>query len=330
MRTRLKIKKGFTLTELAVAIAFISILLLTIATVTLNMVQTYHKGNTMKEINTVGLELISEFTDAISASSNFNYQSYCSMFTNSASSAPKTDCENNGGQKFIFQEKTTKVGIKNTSVEISDAQTYGIFCTGKYTYVWNTGYSMNSDDNEHTKSSNLYQDITDSTNPVPVSNFTDLSINKKSVSGTETKEFGNFRLRKYQDQTRSMCVDAFYVKDGDHNRTLQNDYNSSSIDNIDFSSQSKSNFGSHLISDELIKTQDLAIFSLKVDHPAIEDVSSNALYTVHLILGSISGGIDTSGSDPACNMDTSSSYDIEYCAANKFNFTAQSKGGNSI
>ena len=327
MRTRQKIKKGFTLTELAVAIAFISILLLTIATVTLNMVQTYHKGNTMKAINTVGLELISEFTDAISASSNFNYQSYCSMFTNSASSAPKTDCENNKGQKFIFQEKTTRVGIKNTSTEISDAQTYGIFCTGKYSYVWNTGYTMGSSDGEHSKSSDLYVDITNPEHPVPVSNFSDLGINK-DTSGN--KEFGNFRLRKYQDQTRSMCVDAFYEKDGDHNRTLQNDYNSGSIDNIDFSSQSKSNFGSHLISDELIKTQDLAIFSLKVNKPIVEEVSSNSLYTVHLTLGSISGGIDTSSDDPSCNMNTNSSYDIEYCATNKFNFTAQTKGSNNI
>lgn len=295
MRTRLKIKKGFTLTELAVAIAFISILLLTVATVTLNMVQTYHKGNTMKEINTVGLELISEFTDAISASSNFNYQSYCSMFTDTVSDTPRTDCEDNKGQKFIFQEKTTGVKIKNTTINIPAAQQYGIFCTGKYSYVWNTGYTMNSSDGEHTKSSDLYE---------------------TSDDGANLDGLGTFRLKKYQDPTRSLCINTFYDDSGD----LQG-YNDSTIRNDNSLT---------LLSDELIKTQDLAIFSLKVDQPAIEEVSSNALYTVHLILGSISGGIDTSGSDPACNMDTSSSYDIEYCAANKFNFTVQTKGGNNI
>lgn len=320
----MKARKGFTLTELAVAIAFISILLLTIATVTLNMVRTYHKGNTMKEINTVGLELISEFTDAISASSNFDYKSYCSFFTDEEA---KQSCEEDKGQKFIFQEKTTKIGIKNTSTEISDAQTYGIFCTGKYTYIWNTGYSMNSDDGEHTKSSDLYEDITDSDKPVAVQNFTDLTLNKDTAG---RKEFGNFRLRKYQDQTRSICADAFYTKDENHERTLQDDYEEGSIDNVDLSSQSKSNFENHLISDELIKTQDLAIFSLKVDKPVVEEVSSNALYTIHLTLGSISGGIDTSNKDPSCNMSTNSSYDIEYCATNKFNFTAQTKGSSNI
>lgn len=315
----MKARKGFTLTELAVAIAFISILLLTIATVTLNMVRTYHKGNTMKEINTVGLELISEFTDAISASSNFNYKSYCSLFTGVAA---RTDCEGDKGQKFIFQEKAMDINIKNTGTTILGAQQYGIFCTGKYTYVWNTGYTMGSSDGEHSKSSDLYID----TSGASVPNFSDLGINK---DGAGNKEFSNFRLRKYQDQTRSMCVDAFYTKDSNHDRTLQDNYNSGSIDNIDFSSQSKSNFGSHLISDELIKTQDLAIFSLKVNKPIVEEVSSNSLYTVHLTLGSISGGIDTSSDDPSCNMNTNSSYDIEYCATNKFNFTAQTKGSNN-
>ncbi len=292
MRIKLKTKKGFTLTELAVAIAFISILLLTIATVTLSMVQTYHKGNTMKEINTVGLELISEFTDAISASSNFNYQSYCSMFTDAAS---KAACEGDGGQKFIFQQSVVDVQIKNTSTTISNAQKYGIFCTGKYSYVWNTGYTMKSSDGEHTKSSDLYV----------------VSDASADLSG-----LGTFRLKKYQDPTRSLCVETFY----DNSGNLQA-YSNSTI---------KNDSPLTLLSDELIKTQDLAIFSLKVDQPVIEEVSSDALYTVHLILGSISGGIDTSGSDPSCNMDTSSSYDIEYCAANKFNFTVQTKGGNNI
>ena len=288
----MKTRKGFTLTELAVAIAFISILLLTIATVTLNMVRTYHKGNTMKEINTVGLELISEFTDAISASSNFDYKSYCSLFINATQ---KEECESDSGQRFIFQESLVDVKIKNASMEISDAQKYGIFCTGKYSYIWNTGYTMGSSDGEHTKSSDLYE---------------------TSDDGANLDSLGTFRLKKYQDPTRSLCVNTFYNDSGD----LQG-YSSSTIRNNDSLT---------LLSDELIKTQDLAIFSLKVDHPIVEEVSSNALYTVHLILGSISGGIDTRGDDPSCNMDTGSSYDIEYCATNKFNFTIQANGNSNI
>lgn len=287
-------KKGFTLTELAVAIVFISILLLTIATVTLNMVHTYHKGNTMKSINTVGLELIAEFSDAISASSNFDYRSYCAMFSSDA----YDDCINNKGQKFIFQEFTVDdVHLKDLSDKFR-AQKYGIFCSGRYTYIWNTGYTMSSNDGTHTKGSDLY--VVDGGG---------------SLDGFSIDSDSTYRLKKYQDPSRSLCTQTF---------TDPMDYSSNSLNNINIVSLSSP------LSEELINTQDLAIFSLVIDPPIIEESTFNSLYTAHLILGSISGGITMDDDNPQCNMDTDSTYDIEYCATNKFNFTMKANGSNNV
>lgn len=296
-----KFKSGYTLTELAVAIAFISVLLLTIATVTLNLANMYHKGTTLKSVNTIGLELIDEFKSAVAAAPIFDYHAKCQRFSDASAGeeeSPRKQCENDKGRLFIFQ--AVKNGDFGTKVESGEAaveskkqieqggtsladntQHYGFFCTGKYTYIWNTGYVLGQTD-EFTRSSKIYDGG---------SSFND-----------ET-----FRLKKYQDEGGKICernlVEKSYVI-------------KVSLLSLD---------GKEVLNDELITTKDIAIYDFTVDQPIqIEGSAKGTTLAMHLSLGSITGGIDVNDKYAGCNInsiDNVSSYDINYCAAYKFNFS---------
>lgn len=109
------IKSGFTLVELSFAIVFISVLLMTIAIVTSRIISVYQKGNTVKEINEVGRELIDDFSGSIADASSLNKNNLADIF-------------------ITFTHKDSRTN--------SEVQSGGVFCTGKYSFIWNTGYSL--------------------------------------------------------------------------------------------------------------------------------------------------------------------------------------------
>ncbi len=292
-------KTGFTLTELAMAIAFFSILLLTIATVTINLTRNYHKGLTLKSINTVGLGLISEFTSAVSESPVFDIESLC----RSLEASSYADCVANKAEYFIYQQFTDNITKVKNGVSIPPQQlpVYGVFCTGKYSYVWNTGYVISQDATSHTMTSNFY-------------------------SGG-TKLDGGFSLRKYYDTGRTFCFENFPVNPS----TSKKKYPKNKNELEKNLGNTMTHSGVPLVSSdssELIKTSDIAIYSMTINSPTVNE-SGRSLYTGSFVLGSITGDIEINGSDPGCSLDGVSSFDVEYCATNKFNFAMRAMGGNS-
>ena len=311
----MKTRRGFTLTELSVAIVFISILLLTIAVVTMNMVRNYHKGLTMKSINTVGLDLISEFRTAISESPVFDAESLCKSLGNigtktgdsySGGEYGADTCMNDGAKEFLYQKFTEKITItKNGVSEEKDLPTSGVFCTGKYSYVWNTGYviqntevdgSLNS---SHTMSSGFY-------------------------SGGTALDNG-FRLRKYSDVGRSFCYNNFSYESGDSGPKNYPDTTHNRLNNTARSMM----LAGDALSGELINVSDLAIYSLTVNRPVVNQNSGRALFSGSFVLGSITGDIEVNENYSSCKLEGTSNFDVEYCATNKFNFAIRAMGGNS-
>ena len=315
-------KRGFTLTELTVAIAFISILLLTIAVVTMNMVNNYHKGLTMKAMNTDGLALIDEFSSAVAESPVFDAESLCKTlgdigtkgangFENGTNGA--NDCMNDDAKQFIYQQyfqeiKVTKNGVENKL----PLPTSGVFCTGKYSYVWNTGYVLPAD--SHTMSSGFYSE-------------------GRRLSG-------DFRLRKYADPGRNFCRNNF-PKDGSNvtvyplipSRGIKY-ISTNAVGDSAMTEQLNNNINALLssqtpLSAELISTSDIALYSVVIETPSINKMSGRSLYTGSFILGSITGDIELKEGDSRCKIEGSSSFDVEYCATNKFNFAMRAMGGNS-
>lgn len=109
-------EKGFTLIELMLAMAFVSVLLLFIALTVLQIANIYNKGLTIKNVNQAGLTITSDIRQTIS-----------------------------GGQPF---DPTVTTGLclqsSNGGCPTTNLQDVvgGRLCTGTYSYIWNYGKAL--------------------------------------------------------------------------------------------------------------------------------------------------------------------------------------------
>ena len=131
-------KKGFTLVELSIAMAFLGILLITIAILVIRIVSIYQSGLAIRAISSGGRELIDDFTRSISGSPIVDVI-YDPVIDDPITSL--LDKADRLTYKYYFQ-KTGTVEI-NKVVE-SNVPLAGAFCTGMYSYIWNTAYSLNA------------------------------------------------------------------------------------------------------------------------------------------------------------------------------------------
>lgn len=118
MTQQYKINKGFTLVELMLAMSFIGMLLVAIAMTTMQIMRTYNKGTTIREVNQVGRTVTQDIQRTIAASVPFSVE-------------PKTDLSDDGeiNSRYIRNmDGTEEVG--------------GRLCTGMQTYVWNYGTAL--------------------------------------------------------------------------------------------------------------------------------------------------------------------------------------------
>ncbi|MDB5184080.1 MAG: hypothetical protein JWO07_761 [Candidatus Saccharibacteria bacterium] len=105
-----KSTSGFTIVELLMAMAFVSILLIVITLTVIQISNIYNKGLTMRAVNQSGTAISADVRQTLSQSHPFDTSTSFFMQTS------------NGGA-------TTNIG---------DAVA-GRLCTGTYTYVWNLG-----------------------------------------------------------------------------------------------------------------------------------------------------------------------------------------------
>ncbi|MDR0591320.1 MAG: type II secretion system GspH family protein [Candidatus Nomurabacteria bacterium] len=104
----MKAKKGFTIIELTLAMTFVSILLITVFILVMQITKIYTKGTSIKEVNSVGRSLLSDFNQTIGAS-------------------PVKPGLGTDGNKYFM---------------IDAAKAGGRFCTGSYSYIWNNGKTL--------------------------------------------------------------------------------------------------------------------------------------------------------------------------------------------
>ena len=294
-------KKGFTLIEITIAIAFISILLLTITLVVNDIIKSYRKGAAMKSVNSTGLDLIDEFTSTISEAPSVTFSNFCEYYSDSAE---KDRCNNDRANLFTFQRWKASVRIKDL---VADVPVYGAFCTGKYSYLWNTGYALNSND---------YQLSTNPDTPIPKATLTYHYQN-------DIKTAQNFRLLKIADSSRMVCM-ANLVDLDNSDRTY-------SINNSTSFDISETIFGSDYIlaeePAELISSDGrLALYDLTVFPPAQDTTSKRLFYSASMILATISGGVNITAPSDYCSPATNNFLEFDNCAINKFNFAMRATG----
>ncbi|MBP5511778.1 hypothetical protein J6X90_00080 [Candidatus Saccharibacteria bacterium] len=304
-----KNKKGFTIVEVTLAMVFISIILISIAWLTIHISSVYEKGLAMKAVNSTAKELIDDFSRAISTSPARTVESICSSKYDSVKpSKAYTDCVNDSARKFSYQQRYGSITIKNDSAsKFSFQQQYGggiilkkngtkeellptngVFCTGRYSYIWNTAYVLNTDD------------------------YTAKLDYKARFNKLEKADKSDFRLIKVSDYNKVLC--------SQHMRSDAYAYDANNTYDISYTPE--------VNSDMLDNTENnLAIYEFTIFSPAVHRVTSAAFYSGTFVLATLRGSINinTNGdfcSEPPDNLNT----DFAYCAINKFNFAMRAAG----
>jgi prepilin-type N-terminal cleavage/methylation domain-containing protein len=111
-------KHGFTIIELMLAMAFMSVLMITIAFLVIRIMGIYQKGLTIRSINQVGRNVISELSRAVAESQRREFSQESDYFAS------------------VQKDNTRPLSRDNP-------QLYGAFCTGTRAYLWNTGTAIN-------------------------------------------------------------------------------------------------------------------------------------------------------------------------------------------
>lgn len=265
-------KKGFTLIELSLATVFLSILLLMIATITINVSTIYQKGLTLRNVNSTGRMIIDDLTRSIA-------------------DAPLTRLTSDQRDVY-FRERIDKATVKRVGGTDNDrdVQYSGAFCSGRYSYVWNTGYVLNSKDY------------------APRGEPLKLKYNKDN----ETKEITGLRLVKFSDPARTACS----AWDG-----------SATLDISRATTLSAEPEEMLSVTDTQIQ---LALYELNVFPVTQDSLSLRSFYSGTFILATLTGSVDVKSEGNYCDPSNSQSLagDFNYCAVNKFNFAAQASGEN--
>lgn len=108
-------KAAFTIVELMLAMTFVSFLMVAVVLMTMQLSRIYTKGNTMRNLNTAGRTINSDFTTTFNSISVINWRGKSSDF--------------GYGEHFVMP---------------SDGSGSGAFCTGRYSYLWNGATILNS------------------------------------------------------------------------------------------------------------------------------------------------------------------------------------------
>lgn len=282
-------KKGFTILETALAMAFISFLMLAVGFAVVQISNIYEKGITIKVVNNNGRELVDEFSRTIMAS---KYS--------------RNEDDHDAHFEYTYTQtlgNVSNVGARNKD-ENAEVPLHGAFCIGNYSYLWNTGYALNLDDDK------AYREAGEEFGYNDQKGFL---IVGEDDSATPVK---NYRLIRVADPGREACKShAKNVLDGEY----PNKY---------VITASKEANVSELLS---ASENDLTLYDLTVFEPAYHVGTGHALYPISFILGTLGGGVDITVPGNFCtekpdNLKT----DFNYCSINKFNFAARATGGLAI
>ena len=274
----MKVAKGFTLVELSLSMVFIAILSIIIVLIINNAISSYHRGITLNQINTTGMDLVDDIRTAVQNSPASSPRNSCKNYKDDF----QKNCEENNGMRLMNVAKTGKVN------NIEGAPLYGAFCTGAYSYIWNSGYLF-------------------------LENGGDKATYAVYEGDKKTEEWNDFRLLKVEDRQRAVCGSV-----------LPDKYNNSEDIESEFKGKDKGPVV--LLAND--GANPLALYSFTSALPAVDGLNSAAFYSMSFILGTVQGGINVMSMGNFCAAPESfdSAENFDYCAINKFNFAAQANG----
>ncbi len=304
-------KIGFTLVELSLSIAFISILSIIIVVIINNTLSSYRRGLTLNKINSTGMDLVDDIRSAIQNSSNKSLTELCErrykQETNNTTNY--NNCINDGARNFVVVTRSATVNTGRGT--IYNVPVYGAFCTGTYSYIWNSGYF--SKENGYTISGGV-------SSPAELK-YMDINGDVKTKSG--------FKLLKLEDDDRAVCTSAVFGTDPQstthyYKINSQSPINKSSVFDIT---------KYQVIQDEPIdilasdSENNLAIYDFWSAKPAESKSKYGLFYVASFVLGTLQGGINVKAAGDFCATPANLSLEnMDYCAINKFNIASQAMG----
>ena len=312
-------KKAFTIIELMLAMAFLGTMLVGIATLVMRITNIYQKGLALRSINSVGREVISDLTRTINASRvNIDIN-------------PKLPSDYSILQKDIDEARA------NYFIATSDnegRQLGGVFCTGDYSYVWNTADTFRKVRANDDLQKKHYDATTINTA------LAEHAFVIKTDEGYTIPKFARF-----QDKDRHACAHS-EKKVGDqvyYEPSTETDAGSikpTSPYMFDLGAGSKLDKVTELIEDN---ESDLAMYNFTI-FPATQHATTKQIfYSGMFILATYRGGVNiksngdfcegsdsTNGTRDSVDSDEMTLNDFDYCAVNKFNFSARATGETGI
>ncbi|MDR2063877.1 MAG: type II secretion system GspH family protein [Candidatus Nomurabacteria bacterium] len=304
----MKAKKGFTLIELMLAMLYVALLLVTIATLIMHVMDSYKKGMAIKEVNINARSIIDDITQTVA-----NAPPIGSLINDAGEATYKPPEEGNTvGQTSYYREMRTSVNNRIDG---------GILCTGNYSYIWKHA--------DRQKSDWRFGQGVDSTAD-GTGDQGDLNIEGFLDGGRD------FRLVKVRDPSRKACE---VVNDGGITRVTPN------IRQATFTTSEGEAFNETFVELLTNNEMDLALYDFKAFTPATSQSNGQTFYGFSFILGTIRG-VNRDGAlipnescyAPQDRADTNSDdaidfvndqhigFDFSYCSVNKFNFSARSSG----
>lgn len=298
-------KKGFTLVELTLAMAFLAILLITIAILIIRIVSIYQSGLTIRSVSSTGRQLIDDFTRSISGSPIVGVS-----YDPDAEDALFSDDFGNNDRityKYYFQKTGRAVIRPESGDEIirDDAPLAGGFCTGRYSYLWNTAYALQGGDEDFAGFTYSYGD---KLNPTVLTQF---------------------KLIRIPDDKRSICIDQ---RIGSDDKRISNKESNFTDPRGLFDLSASPNSADHYAPVELLGSaeDELALYDFRIFPASSNRLTGHIFYSGTFILATLRGGVDIFTSGNYCTEEYGTlNTDFNYCAINKFNFAMRATGGST-
>lgn len=277
-------KKGFTIIEITLAMTFLAILMVSIATLIMRVTNIYQKGLAMRAINATGTEIIEDITRTVGAASYL-----VDIHSQDAELGGNGVMEYDNNYKLVekyYYDYT--VYNENHNGKNFNVQYFGVLCTGDYSYIWNTARALDPD-------------------------FT--TKNFITVNGEKVK-----MVRVY-DREQTQCNKD---KNGSVANLAKRNYLPVTI-NVPVD-----NVVELINSDEM----DLALYEFNVTPATQSAITRQSFISANFILATRQGGININANGDFCRGEDNEFKDeyegtmFNYCAVNKFSFSART-GGNA-
>ena len=277
-------KKGFTIIEITLAMTFLAILMVSIATLIMRVTNIYQKGLAMRAINATGTEIIEDITRTVGAASYL-----VDIHSQDAELGGNGVMEYDNNYKLVekyYYDYT--VYNENHNGKNFNVQYFGVLCTGDYSYIWNTARALDPD-------------------------FTTKIF--ITVNGEKVK-----MVRVY-DREQTQCNKD---KNGSVANLAKRNYLPVTI-NVP-----ADNVVELINNDEM----DLALYEFNVTPATQSAITRQSFISANFILATRQGGININANGDFCRGEDNEFKDeyegtmFNYCAVNKFSFSART-GGNA-